>query len=104
MKKRFIDKSELMHEIIYQTNVNIDPYILTLSSIIFKTIKKVNKEFYIIEPVEIKDELKKYFLYSEENLCKTFEWLKQNNFIFYSSSMLKYCLTDRTVKLLNLND
>jgi hypothetical protein len=103
MKNKTIDKSELMYEIIYQTDNNVAPYILTLGSVVFKTIKKVNKELYIIEPVEIKDELKDYFLYSEENLCKTFDWLKQNNFIFYSSSMLKYCLTEKTINLLNLS-
>jgi len=97
-----IDKENLMYEIIHNTDCNVPPYIQTLGSVLFKFIKKVNKDLYILEPLKTKEYIKDYNLYSEENMCRTYQWLKDNNLIYYSSSLLKYCLTDKAKELLEL--
>ena len=95
-----IDREDLMYYLIHDIDCNVQPYILTLGSVLFKFIKKINKDLYILEPLKTKEYIKDYFLYSEENMCKTYQWLKDNDLIYYSSSLLKYCLTDKAKELL----
>lgn len=70
-----INKKGEMYNIIH----TIDPDILTLGSNMFKFIKKKKNKF-VLDIRNNDKELKRYLSYSEENMCKTFEWLKQHRF------------------------
>lgn len=71
---------------ILETDHNVSSSVLTFGPLLFEYIKKDNsfniKRFIL--------EAEKYMLYSAENICKTYEWLKSNNFIYYSKVDNKY--------------
>lgn len=98
-----INKKGEMYNIIHTIDPNINPDILTSGSNMFKFIKKKKNKF-VLDIRNNDEELKRYLSYSEENMCKTFEWLKQHRFIYYSKVDACYILTDSCINILRIGN
>jgi hypothetical protein len=103
MKIKNFNKQKEMFDVIHSIDCNISPVILSLGSELFKYITQINNDCYFLNISGNYKQLSLHYFYSEDNLCKVYDWLKNNNFIYYSKSNMKYCLTQKTINLLNLN-
>jgi len=82
--------SEKIYYLILEFDNNIKPYVLTLGSLLFDFITKdwsFNIDAYRRKASE-------YYLFSDENQCETYRWLKENGFIYYNKQKLKYFVSD----------
>jgi len=87
--------SEKVYNFILKIDSNVEPAILTFGSLLFDFLCK-DDYFNISKFNHIAEE---YHLYSAENLCRTYEWLKNNNLIYYSKSENKYFATNLVLNL-----
>jgi hypothetical protein len=92
--------SEIIYELMLEFDRNIEPSTLTLGSLLFDFITKdcsFNMKAYRYEAT-------KYYLYSDENQCEAYRWLKENGFIYYSKSRNRYFVTDMIKDVLDLHN
>jgi len=87
--------NEKIYNYILELNHNIEPSILTFGSLLFDFLLKDNS----FNIKTFNREAENYMLYSAENICKTYEWLKNNGLIYYSKAKNKYFATDKILRL-----
>ena len=90
--------SEIIYNLILDFDHNVKPHILSLGSELFNYI---NKD-YSFNMKAYKTNAIKYYLHSEENQCQTYQWLKENGFIYYSKYRNRYFVSDMIKDVLEL--
>ena len=89
---------EKIYELILDTDHNVKPYVLTFGSLLFYYIDRRTCSFNFDKFRRI---AKEYALYSEKNICETFRWLEEHEFICYSKSCNSYFVSYMMQDILN---
>jgi len=89
--------SDYVYDLILSIDSNVEPAILTFGSLLFDFLNPTTLTF---DFDRFRLEAKKYMLYSEKNICKTFEFLEKNNLIYYSERNNKYYASDFVINVL----
>jgi len=87
-----------IYDLILDFDSNVDPVVLTFGSLLFDF---VDREKWTFNYDKFRLKARTYYLYSEENLCRTYKWLKDNGFIYYSYKYNTYFVSDMIKDLFN---
>ena len=89
---------EKIYELILDVDHNVEPYVLTFGSLLFDYI---DKRIWSFNFDKFRRIAKEYALYSEKNICETFRWLEEHEFIYYSKSCNSYFISNKIKRIIN---